>query len=289
MALGGFTGSNAEAEIDYVNASTDIFLDYDSKNREFYFTVSLAEAHEFVIVKPALSDVFALLDSAALHPLKLPSDNVTVSDTAYRVLTKALADGFALDDSALIDKDYVGTKGNVTTMLDIFGLSYEHPVADSCSMSDVVEQAWGYARTFADSIILTDSEFNPLGTFILNTSVLNPGDSQFALTKGNDQVDTLGISDTTVLTPGKNFTNTFTFSETDSYSLGKGLSDTFGCTDVLYIDFKTLADSLSLSDILSNHPFKNSSDTATVSDTINLSLFTGGIMNVMPLNTMRLN
>ena len=57
MALGGFTGSNAEAEVDYVNASTDVFLDYDSKNREFYFSVPLADAHEFVIVKPALSDV----------------------------------------------------------------------------------------------------------------------------------------------------------------------------------------------------------------------------------------
>ena len=108
MALGSFIGSNAEAEVDYVNASVDILLDYDSKNREFYFSVPLADSHEFAIVKPALSDVFALLDSAALHPLKLPSDSVTVSDTAYRVLTKAIADGFALDDSALIDKDYIG-------------------------------------------------------------------------------------------------------------------------------------------------------------------------------------
>ena len=100
--------SKISADISYVNADVEIHLEYDSKNREFYFTIPLADSHEFAIVKPALSDVFALLDSAALHPLKLPSDSVTVSDTAYRVLTKAIADGFALDDSALIDKDYIG-------------------------------------------------------------------------------------------------------------------------------------------------------------------------------------
>ena len=230
MALGSFTGSNAEVEIDYVNASTDIFLDYDSKNREFYFTVPLADAHATVIVKPAVSDVFALLDVADVHPLKSPSDSVTVSDAAYRVLTKALADGFAVDDGVLIDKDYTGTKGNVATMLDVLGLSYGHVVADSFSMPDEVAQVWSYVRNFNDPIVLTDSERNPLGTLILNTGMLNASNSQFAIYKGNDQVDTFGISDTAALTPGKNFTDAFTFSDTDNYSLGKGASDSMTIT-----------------------------------------------------------
>ena len=289
MALGGFTGSNAEAEIDYVNASTDIFLDYDSKNREFYFSVPLADAHEFAIVKPALSDVFALLDSADVHPLKSPSDSVTVSDAAYRVLTKALADGFALDDSALIDKDYIGTKGNVATMSDVLGLSYGHVVADSYSMSDVLVQVWSYARNFTDAIVLTDTEANPLGTLILNTSMLNASNSQFSVYKGNDQVDTFGISDTAALTPGKNFTDAFTFSDTDNYSLGKGASDSIGCTDEIFMSLATYYDSLSLSEVLADHFSKTSSDTATVSDSINLRHVTGGVLNAVPLNTVRLN
>ena len=289
MALGSFSGSNAEAEVDYVNASTDIFLDYDSKNREFYFTVSLAEAHEFSIVKPALSDVFALLDVADVHPLKSPSDSVTVSDAAYRVLAKYIADGFAVDDGVLIDKDYTGTKGNVATMSDILGLSYGDVVADSYSMSDVLVQVWNYVRNFTDSIVLTDTEANTLGTLILNTSMLNASDSQFSVYKGNDQVDTFGISDTAALTPGKNFTDAFTFSDTDNYSLGKGASDSIGCTDAIFMSLATYTDSLSLSEVLANHLSKNSSDTATVSDTISLSYVTGGVLNAMPLNTMRLN
>jgi hypothetical protein len=285
----------SKTDVAYVNATTDILLDYDSKNREFYFTVPLADAHSKAIVKPGLSDVFALLDVAAIHSSKVPSDSVTISDTAYRVLTKALADGFALDDSALIDKDFVGTKGNVATMSDILGLLYEHPVADSCSMSDIVTQAWGYTRTFNDSIVLIDSESNPLGTYVLNTSPLNASDSQFELLKGNDQVDTLGpISEAIALTPGKNVTDAFTFSDTDSRSLGKGLSDAISFTDYLYIDFKTLTDSLSLSEVLANHFSKNSSDTVdmtTVSDSINLSYVTGGVLNAagVELNNTTLN
>ena len=295
MPLGSMSGTNAEAEVDYVNASVDILLDYDSKNREFYFSVPLADAHATVIVKPAISDVFALLDVTALHPSKPHADSVTVSDAATKVLAKYLADGFALDDSALIDKDYIGTKGNVATMSDILGLLYGHPVADSYSMSDVVAQARDYARTFNDSIILTDSESNPLGTFVLNTSTLNASDSQFALTKGNDQADALGpISDAIALTPGKNFTDSFIFSDAHSYSLGKGLGDTIGLTDYLYIDFKTLTDSLSLSDTLVNHFYDNTTiadNITTVSDSINVSHITGGVFNAagVPLNNMTLN
>jgi hypothetical protein len=287
--------SKISADISYVNADVEIVLEYDSKNREFYFSVPLADSHEFAIVKPALSDVFALLDVAAVHPLKSPSDSVTVSDTAYRVLAKALADGFALDDSALIDKDYIGTKGNVATMSDILGLLYGHPVADSYSMSDVVTQTWGYVRTFNDSIILIDSESNPLGTFVLNTSPLNASDSRFELLKGNDQADTLGpVSDAIALTPGKNFTDAFIFSDTDSYNLGKGLSDSIGCTDYLYIDFKTLTDSLSLSDTFVSHFYDNTEivdNIATITDSINLSLISGGVLNAsgVQLNNTTLN
>ena len=236
--------SKISADISYVNADVEILLDYDSKNREFYFSVPLADSHEFVIIKPGLSDVFALLDVTALHPSKPHADSVTVSDAATKVLAKYLADGFALDDSALIDKDYIGTKGNVATMSDILGLLYGHPVADSYSMSDVLVQTWSYVRNFNDPIVLTDSETNPLGTFVLNTSILNASDSQFALTKGNDQVDTLGpVSDAIA----------FTFISLTSDSIIE--------------------------------------DMVTVSDTINLSHVSGGVLNAVgvSLNNVTLN
>ena len=285
----------AAAVVKYARAAANVVLDYDSKNREFNFTIPIGDTNTIAVVKPALADVFALLDVTAVHPLKTPSHSVTISDTAYRVITKAIADGFALDDSALIDKDYIGTKGNVATMSDILGLLYEHPVADSFGMSDVVAQAWDYTRNFSDSVALGDAEFNPLGTFILNTRGLNASNSQFELLKGNDQADTLGpISESIALTPGKNFTDVFTFSDTHSYSLGKGLGDTIGLTDYLYMDFKTFTDSLSLADTLVNHFYDNTTiadNIATATDSINLSHISGGVLNAtgVPLNNMTLN
>ena len=284
-----------KAEVHSARIAAEVVLDYDSKNREFNLTIPLADAHTAVITKPAISDVFALLDVAALHPSKTPGYSVTVSDTAYREIDKAIADGFALDDSALIDKDYVGTKGNVATISDILGLLYEHPVADSYSMSDVVAQAWDYVRNFNDSIAIGDVEFNPLGTHLLNTRTLNTSNSQFELLKGNDQADTLGpVSDAIALTPGKNLTDAFTFSDTDDYSLGKGLSDTLGLTDYLYIDFKTLTETMSLADTMVYHYYDNTTildNVATVSDSINLSHVSGGVLNAtgVPLNNMTLN
>ena len=284
-----------KAEVHSARAAAEVLLDYDSKNREFNLTVTLAETREFVIIKPSLADVFALTDVAAIHPSKIPSHSVTISDTAYRVMTKAIADGFALDDSALIDKDYVGTKGNVATMSDVLGLLYGHPVADSYSMSDQLIQVWAYVRNFNDSIAIGDVEFNPLGTHLLNTRDLNTSNSQFELLKGNDQADALGpLSDAIALTPGKNFTDAFTFSDTDDYSLGKGLSDTIGLTDYLYIDFKTLTDSLNLADTMVYHYYDNTTildNVATVSDSISVSHVSGGVLNAtgVPLNNMTLN
>ena len=180
-------------------------------------------------------------------------------------------------------------------MSDVLGLLYEHPVADSYSMSDVLVQVWTYVRNFNDTISLVDFESNPLGTHLLNTRILNTSNSQFELLKGNDQADTLGpISELIALASGKNFTDAFTFSDTDEYSLGKGLSDTIGCTDYLYIDFKTLTDSLSLADTLVYHYYDNTTiadNVATVSDSISLSYVTGGVLNAtgVPLNNMTLN
>lgn len=283
--------SKISADVSYVKADVEIVLEYDSKNREFYFSVPLADSHEFAIVKPGLSDVFALLDVAAVHPSKPHADSVTVSDAAAKVLAKYIADGFAVDDGVLIDKDFTGTKGNVATMSDILGLLYGHPVADSYSMSDEVVQVWNYVRNLTDAVVLTDSEVNPLGTLILNTSPLNASNSQFEVYKGNDQVDFFGISDTTALTQGKNFTEALTFSDTDNYSLGKGASDSIGCTDSIFLSLANYTDSLSLSEVLADHFSKNSSDTAIVSDSINLIQVSGGVFNAtgVPLNSVQLN
>jgi len=249
------TSEVLQAGIQYtLHNATGIWTDPDSKNRFFTEEVPLADIHLTVIEK-ALSDVVTLPDAPALHPLKRYSESFTFSDTYTRVLAKYLADTIALDDGALIDKDYTGTKGNVATMLDAMGLSYEPAVADSYNVTDVVDQVWEYIRTFSDHIVLTDTETNPMGTLALNTRVLNATNSQFSLYRGNDQVDTFGISDITAVTPGKVFVDTLAevgsaFSDYDIFNLIKRANETLNLTEVFsLVSTYPKIDAASLSDI----------------------------------------
>jgi len=262
---------------------------------------TLTDAPSVSIQQPKV-DSAAISDISDVYPTLNKTEVVSVGDVYSRVLAKHLSDAIALDDAALVDKDYIGTKGNVATVSDVIGLSTEPTISDSVGFSDVLEQAWAYSRSFEDYIVLTDVENNPVGSQILNTSMFNPGNSQFQLYRGNDQVDTFGISDTAAITPVKNFTDTLSilasaFSDTDNYSLDKGVFDPIGCTDVftytgIFFYTRDFDDSLSVLEVLGSHFYKlleESSDIINISDTINVRRVTGGVMNMIPLNRISLN
>tara|TARA_R110002012_G_scaffold94704_2_gene229330 strand:+ start:4434 stop:5417 length:984 start_codon:yes stop_codon:yes gene_type:complete len=80
-------------------------------------------------------------------------NSFTFSDSIISQINKVITDAFTLDDSALIDKDYFGNKGNI------------------CTVSDVIALAVAYARSFSDSVSIGDS------TSVSNISgkVLNGG------------------------------------------------------------------------------------------------------------------
>jgi len=206
-------------------------------------------------IQPTKIDSVSTSDSSYLYTQPNKADSVSMGDVYSRVLAKYLSDTVALDDGALIDKDYTGTKGNVATMLDVMGLSYEPAVADSYNVTDVVDQVWEYVRQFNDHIVLTDNESNPLGTNLLNTSKLNASDSQFELYRGNDQVDTFGVSDVAAVTPGKNFVDALAevgsaFSDYDIFNLIKKANDTLNLTEVFnLVSTYPKIDAISLGDI----------------------------------------
>ena len=206
-------------------------------------------------------------------------DSATISEVYVNSFNKYVTDGIALDDAALIDKNYYGNKGNVATMSDELSISY------------------GFARYFNDSISLSDVENNPVGTGLLNTALFNPGNSQFALYRGNDQVDTFGISDVAAIGPSKVFADNLSllasaFSDTSYYGLGKNPSDSANLTDSIWLSLKTFTDTANITEILANNFSKTldeSRDIINISDTINLARVTGGLMNAIPLNRVQLN
>ena len=67
------------------------------------------------------------------------AESFSISDSIISEINKVIADAFTLDDSALIDKDYYGTKGNI------------------CTVSDVIALAITWIRGYSDSISTSDS------------------------------------------------------------------------------------------------------------------------------------
>ena len=183
-------------------------------------------------------------------------------------------DSIALDDVVVLP-DGILTKGNVATM------------------SDLLTMTFAYGRTFNDTIVLSDVESNPISSNLLNTSILNLGNENFLLTKGNDAVDEIGIGDVAAVGPGKNITDSFTFgTDTNYFNVGKGVPETVYLTEELYLSLKTFADTVNVADVLANNFSKSlneSADIINISDTMNLVRVTGGVMNMIPLNRVQLN
>ena len=67
------------------------------------------------------------------------TESFLISDSIISEINKVITDAFTLDDSALIDKNYYGNKGNV------------------CTVSDVIALALAYVRSYSDSISIGDS------------------------------------------------------------------------------------------------------------------------------------
>ena len=71
------------------------------------------------------SDDIAVGDSlVTLTGKQIDNDLFTMSDVYGLQLQKSLSDGFALDDAALVDKNYYGNKGNIVGLNDLLTISH---------------------------------------------------------------------------------------------------------------------------------------------------------------------
>ena len=69
-------------------------------------------------------DALGFSEITAFNHAKVLSDLATFNDVYGLQLVKTLSDSFTLDDSALIDKDYFGNKGNIVGVSDQVTVDY---------------------------------------------------------------------------------------------------------------------------------------------------------------------
>ena len=135
-------------------------------------------------------------DVSIVRTGKNVDDSVGFSDSNRFNIAKFISDAFALDDAAMINKDYSGSKGNVF------------------SLSEVLASA--VAKVLGDSFSFSDSEYRSFTKNYSNDSV--------TFTEIHNKNSSKGLSDS------------FAFSEVYGVQLTKNVVDAFALDDSALID-----------------------------------------------------
>ena len=99
--------------VEFTRNFNDQVLPHDVKGGTAFSTFGLNES---TLNKPVSSNVAIGIDSISM-------DTMGVSDVPGVIVSKPLFDSFALDDSALINRDFTGNKGNVMSVVDQVDIS----------------------------------------------------------------------------------------------------------------------------------------------------------------------
>jgi hypothetical protein len=106
----------------YAKALADITTLSDSntisntKSRADSISVGDAHINVFSMLK---ADVFTMQEALGKNTNKDSADSFNIHDILGTTFNKVVTDAFALDDSALVDKDFYGNKGNIVAMNDV--------------------------------------------------------------------------------------------------------------------------------------------------------------------------
>lgn len=286
-----------QVDKDYFGNKGNVFafsdvLSYEA-SKDLTDGIALVELVGFVLNHP-VEDSYTVSDVNTLHPNLGKSDSIGFSDTYIRNIMKGLSDGFALDDTAQVNKDTDSTKGNIFSFSDVFSrtVSYDRDYTDNFSFSDVLSKTMSFVRAYSDSYSLGevrdvhltktvtdtfrvyDENPNALNVNMLNSQALNAQDSAFLVDRGLGRDDSLAFNEITAFINAKAFTDNVTFNDVNGLQLEKTLSDAFALDDSALID---------------KDYFGNKGNIVGVSDQVIVEYYYGGLLGRSPLNTMSFN
>jgi hypothetical protein len=234
-----------ETQTTYENSNaTEIWIDPDSNNRMLTEELPLSDV-TIRVVNKVLADTPIITDAYSSHYSKIKApDLFNIADTFVKVVTykRDIADAFTLDDASQIDKDYYGNKGNIFAFLDIIGLDHTKIEEDSYSVSDVVEVAIHFSRSFSNSATMLSEYTSSITKVITGDSVTLEDallvDKDYYGYKP-DSISLTGVTDVLDNSFGKGVSNLFTFTEEHGLQLSKSLDgsvDVFSINDVVSIE-----------------------------------------------------
>tara|TARA_R110000796_G_scaffold37302_3_gene94199 strand:+ start:762 stop:1499 length:738 start_codon:yes stop_codon:yes gene_type:complete len=195
------------ATITYIKASADWRLVPNSEYDFYYETVSINEATAIVLTKP-LGDSYQFTDIAIVHLTKPLSHSISFADSLARTVaySRQFTDGFALDDTAQVDKSINANKGNLAQVTDVFGFEFSRPLADTMNgLTDAF--GFEFSRPLADII-------NGFTDVLINSF-------------NKTETDALSFSDAVSRTIAKGISHSINIAEATELSHSKVLTDAF--------------------------------------------------------------
>ena len=189
---------------------------------------------------------------------------------------KAISDTFVLDDSALVDKDYFGNKGNVVGLSEVVSQSLGKEITDSTSVSDVYDVLM--TKILVESLTLTETIESALNKTLTDTLTLTDGASiDFVSGEISYAINTFTLN---------NFLLNGGIGEAENLLDSSTLIDVYGLQLV-----KTLSDGFTLDDsaLIDKDYFGDKGNIVGVSDQVTVDYYYGGLLGQRPLNTMSFN
>jgi len=222
------------------------------------------------------TDSVSTSDSQVLYPNLSKEDSVTFSDQAAWNVTLSFSDAFALDDAAQINKDYVGTKGNVFSMGDTYShvVEYNRSFSDSYSFYDQASKQ--ITKSIQDSIQVHDESAGFLfNNDLLNTEPLNAvADQAFRITGISDKTDSVGIGDLASLDNSLFYSDSFGATDTIGSTITKSISDSFALDDSALINKDFIG---------------TKGNIVSMGDQMDMQFYSGALLNGAPINSLPLN
>ncbi len=281
LIAAGVSSTKSEASVAVVTANaTDIRVNPDAIDQVVHETLALSEVTVLVTTK-LLTDSFSVADTSPWALEKAVADPLALSDTfSYAVSWKrTFSDVFVLDDTALINKDFYGNKGNAFGVADDDTWDLNKGINDPLTIGDTTTRTVAFSRSFSDPMSVTDAPAIHFST-PLPTDYMSVTDASTQnLNKGVP--DTLSLGDTVSHAVSWNRTFNDTFVLDDAALINKDYygnkDNAFGVTDSNTWGFtKPLTDGFSVGDAVQLGASKNiTTDTVSLTDSVQFGYSVG--------------
>jgi hypothetical protein len=202
------------ATITFVRASIEYKVVPTSEYEFYYDTLSIGDAAAVLLAKAEV-DSYQFTDVAIVHANKSLGHSISFADDFAKVVVYArqFTDGFALDDTAQVDKSINANKGNITQVTDVFGFQFSRPLADTMN---------GFTEVFVSSFNKPETDALSVSDDLARVVVWSRGFGHSvsiaeaaAISYSKVLTDAFGMDSATLV--NKNYTgakgNVFTFSE----------------------------------------------------------------------------